>query len=113
MSQGLARLSAWIDNAPPNADRNAEALTWHRVMKVAEEVGEVTEAMIGWTGGNPRKGRTQDRGDVVKELLDVAVSALAAVEHLTGNRGFSLALLEGHVTFLLQRAELGPFDEEA
>jgi hypothetical protein len=108
MSSRLAQLSEWIDSAPANIGRNPEALTWHRVMKVAEEIGEVTEAMIGWTAGNPRKGETHESSDVVKELLDVAVSALAGVEHLTGNGGLSMAMLEHHIDFLMERAKLSP-----
>lgn len=102
----LARLSRWIDNAPANVDRDPEALAWHRVMKVTEEAGEVCAAMIGWTGGNPRKGQTHDTGDLIKELLDVAVSGLAAVEHLTDNAGLSRSMLDAHIGFLLERAQL-------
>jgi NTP pyrophosphatase (non-canonical NTP hydrolase) len=104
----VTALSAWIDNAPSNQDRDREALAWHRVMKVAEEAGEVTEAMIGYTGGNPRKGHSHSRADVVKELLDTALAALCAVEHLNGNRGDAVDLLAGHVQAIAVRAGLAP-----
>lgn len=81
----VAALSHWMDEYL--ADRHPEALTWHRVVKVCEEAGEVVEAMIGYTGGNPRKGYDKIADDVIEELLDVAVAALGAVEHLTDNTG--------------------------
>lgn len=103
MSADLARLSQWLDDA--NTLRAPEAVTWHRVMKIAEETGEVTKAMMGWTGANPRKGVTHGVSDVINELLDVAVTALCAAEHLTGNEGRSTDLLLDHVDFLVERAE--------
>lgn len=44
--------------------------------------GQVTAAVIGLTGSNPRKGITHTRQDVVARLLDVAVIALVVVERL-------------------------------
>lgn len=74
-------ISDLIDSTyPPDLDR--EAWAWRRVMKVAEEVGEVNEAMLGWFGENPRKGHTHTSEDVRRELLDVALAALAACAHL-------------------------------
>lgn len=105
VAASLATLSRWIDDAPGNAGRDSEALTWGRLAKVAEESGEVIEAFIGATGQNPRKGFTHGVGDVGKELLDVAVTALAAYEHLTGNHGASVEALERHLEGLLERAE--------
>lgn len=100
----LARLSQWIDDS--NRGKDPEAITWGRLAKVSEECGEVIAAYVGATGQNPRKGVTHDQGDVVKELLDVAVTALAAAEHLTGNAGESTRLLAVHVERLVERAGL-------
>jgi hypothetical protein len=87
----LASLSRWIDEA--QGDRNAEAVLWGRVAKIAEEHGEVIAALIGATGQNPRKGVTHTMFDVAEELLDVAITALCAYEHLSGNDGSSLVAL--------------------
>lgn len=78
-SAALVALSRWIDGG--NAHRDPEAVTWGRLAKITEEAGEVIEAYIGMTGQNPRKGVTHARGDVVAELLDIAATALGAVEH--------------------------------
>lgn len=56
-----------------------------RIMKVSEEVGEVTSAVIGATGQNPRKGRTHTWFDVETELYDVALAAMVAAQSLAGD----------------------------
>lgn len=102
-ADSLAELSRWIDSA--QGARDIEAITWGRLAKVAEESGEVIAAWIGTTGQNPRKGITHSRDDVMKELLDVAVTALAAYEHMTDNRGDAIQALFTHILFLHKRAE--------
>lgn len=102
----LAALSLWVDEAPANAARDREAALWGRVAKVGEEHGEVIEALIGATGQNPRKGVTHTLTDVQKELLDVALTALCAVEHLTGASGKSMDLFVDHIAFVYERAGL-------
>lgn len=104
-SAALAALSLWIDTA--NVDHDPEARTWGRLAKITEEAGEVIAAYIGATGQNPRKGVTHSRGDVVEELLDVAVTALGAVEHLRGHRGDALELLDIKILRVAARAGVG------
>ncbi len=99
----IAGLSRWVDEA--NADRDPEARTWGRVSKVAEECGEAIAALIAVTGQNPRKGPHGFFGDVSRELLDVAVTALAAYEHLDDNRGECMNALAQHVKFLDARRQ--------
>lgn len=105
-AQILVALSRWIDEHPANAARDPEAVLWGRVAKVAEESGEVVAALVAATGQNPRKPASGSLDDVQKELLDVAVTALAAVEHLRGNDGGSVAALEAHLRALAVRAGL-------
>jgi NTP pyrophosphatase (non-canonical NTP hydrolase) len=103
-SQGVVALSSWIDVG--NAGRHPEAATWARLSKIAEEAGEVVAAYIGATGQNPRKGMTHTIGDVEEELLDVALTALAALEHLRGHDGRSGSMLADKLTRTLERAGL-------
>lgn len=121
----LAALSQWIDGS--NVHRDPEAVTWGRLGKLQEEMGETADellllavrhwglnsaagrliaAFIGATGQNPRKGVTHTTDDVVKELLDCAVTALGAVEHLVGNDGSSMNRLAEFVERLIVRAGL-------
>ena len=72
--------SDWLDDA--NAHRDPEARTWGRLAKVSEECGEVVDAYIGATGQNPRKGVTNGMDEVATELLDVALTAMAAYHHV-------------------------------
>jgi hypothetical protein len=94
--KAIAELSAMIDSHPANRLRSEEAQAWGRLAKIGEEFGEVIGAYIGATNQNPRKGVTHSMDDVRKELLDVALTALAAYEHLTGNEGLAMAALVDH-----------------
>jgi hypothetical protein len=98
----LVWLSEWIDAG--NADRAPEAVSWGRLAKITEEAGEVIAAFIGMTGQNPRKGITHTVQDVVDELLDVAVTALGAYEHLQGHQGTSLDALVLKIAMVAARA---------
>lgn len=95
-------LSRWVDKAL--AERRAEAVTLHRVMKLTEEAGEVSDALTGALGANPRKGVTNGMDKVLEELLDVALTALGAYEHIDGHRGRSIAELLSKIERVAQRA---------
>ena len=100
----LAALSEWLDSQNRLMGRDGEAITWGRLAKVGEECGEVIAAYIGATGQNPRKGFTHTPNDVIEELLDVAVTALGAVEHMVCNNGESMTLLEDKIRRVVARA---------
>lgn len=104
IAHGIAELSEWIDDG--NRGRDPEAATWARLAKITEEAGEVVAAQIGATGQNPRKGATHTVADVEDELLDVAVTALAALEHLRGHDRRSMELLASKLESTLVRAGL-------
>ncbi|NEA53574.1 hypothetical protein G3I60_05235 [Streptomyces sp. SID13666] len=54
-----------------------------RVIKIAEELGEVSEAVVGATGGSPRKGLSHTWADLERELCDVILTAMIALRTLT------------------------------
>ncbi|MDB5716332.1 MAG: hypothetical protein JWO15_3729 [Sphingomonadales bacterium] len=85
---------------------SVEAVMWRRSAKVGEEFGEAMQALGGMLGENPRKGVTHTREQVVGEQLDVALCALGSVEHLTGNKGRSVALLVEKMDYVNKRAGL-------
>lgn len=101
-AESIAALSTWIDGH--NSHKDHDLQIWERCGKVGEEFGEVVEALIGAMGQNPRKGLTHNLTDVIEELLDVAITALGAVEHLIGNQGDSIRLLENKVARVAARA---------
>lgn len=108
-SARIVALNEWLDEG--NAHRNPEARTWGRLAKVSEECGEVIEAFIGVTGQNPRKGVTHKMDDVTDELLDVALTALCAVEHVLVTvggepKGKAMILFRDHVRRTYVRAGL-------
>ena len=69
LQDAVEKISDWVDS--PNTDRG-EALTWHRVCKPIEEIGEVAEVLDG----------DFDSTKLVAELLDVIFAALGSVVHL-------------------------------
>ncbi|GGP95929.1 8-oxo-dGTP pyrophosphatase MutT (NUDIX family)/NTP pyrophosphatase (non-canonical NTP hydrolase) [Actinomadura coerulea] len=74
----------WADTARILDGYLAEVPTHLLVMKIAEEVGEVVEAYLGMTGGNPRKGVHKTTEDVLDELADVILSAAVPMVDLAG-----------------------------
>lgn len=102
----LAALSEWIDRH--NAHKPEQQQLWERTAKVGEEFGEVVAEMILLTNQNPRKPAPDDehevRNRVIDELLDVAVTALGAVEHMIDNTGSSLAMLRFKIHLVHERA---------
>jgi NTP pyrophosphatase (non-canonical NTP hydrolase) len=102
----LRRLSAWIDGSyDPGMVK--ELVLRRRVGKLMEEVGEVGTALGGVTGENPRKGVTHTESQLMDELLDVAITALGAWEHMDGNQGRSVHALSVALDRILNRAGLG------
>ncbi|MER5936881.1 MazG-like family protein [Streptomyces sp. NPDC001928] len=73
-------LWTWLDADQPVGGQEGLLL---RLLKLSEEVGEVSEAVIGATGQNPRKGVTHTWEDVQGELCDVVITALVALRTLT------------------------------
>lgn len=51
-----------------------------RILKLNEEIGEVAQAVIGRFGANKRKGFTHTDLDVARELCDVIITAMVALE---------------------------------
>jgi NTP pyrophosphatase (non-canonical NTP hydrolase) len=76
----IRRLRLWLDeNAGGQTESERNLL---RVLKIGEEFGEVSEALHGALGANPRKGMSHSWADVRKELIDVAVTTLVALDTL-------------------------------
>jgi NTP pyrophosphatase (non-canonical NTP hydrolase) len=53
-----------------------------QVLKIAEETGEASQAVIGARGTNPRKGESHNWEDVHAEVADVAITALVALRRM-------------------------------
>ena len=76
----IEKITAQLDAAstlPPDTERLL------RIMKLTEEAGEVTQAVIGTLGQNPRKGVTHTWDHVQAELCDVIFTAMVALTTLT------------------------------
>lgn len=98
---GVEDLWAWVDTNRPLDGREGLLL---RILKLSEEVGEVSEAVIGVTGQNPRKGVTHTWDDVQAELCDVVITALIALRTLTPD---AQEVFTRHLARVMDRS-LGP-----
>ena len=76
----IGEIVDWLDTSstlPPETERLL------RIMKITEEAGEVSQAVTGTIGQNPRKGITHTWDDVTAELCDVILTAMVALTTLT------------------------------
>ena len=76
----IEEIVGWLDASsqlPPETEKLL------RIMKLTEETGEVTQAVTGAMGQNPRKGVTHTWDDVQAELCDVILTAMVALSPLT------------------------------
>jgi hypothetical protein len=73
-------ITGWLDRCSTLSPETEKLL---RIMKLTEETGEVTQAVIGALGQNPRKGVTHTWDDVQAELCDVILTAMVALTTLT------------------------------
>ena len=94
----IGRLRAWLDEHSGRPPQEALLL---RVLKLSEEVGEVSEAVIGAIGQNPRKGVSHSWQDVESELCDVVVTALVALSTLNPD---ARTRLTTHVAGIAERS---------
>ncbi|WP_190108476.1 MazG-like family protein [Streptomyces cinnamoneus] len=58
-----------------------------RLAKMQEELGELSQALIGAKGWNPRKGISHTQEDVLKETCDVILTAMVTLVTLTDDPG--------------------------
>ncbi|MER7516519.1 MazG-like family protein [Streptomyces sp. NPDC126499] len=56
-----------------------------QVLKVAEEVGESAQAVIGAWATNPRKGQSHTWQDVQEEIADTAITSLVTLHRMLGD----------------------------
>lgn len=75
----LARLFAEFDTDRGLHDEEQWTL---QVLKMAEEVGEAAQAVIGARATNPRKGHSHTWLDVHEEVADAAITSLVALARM-------------------------------
>jgi NTP pyrophosphatase (non-canonical NTP hydrolase) len=83
------------------------AQDWARIGKVIEELGEAISKLIGYTGQNPRKGVYAEKEEMLKELADVAFTAIFAIQHFTKDTGTTSYILENKLEYIAARISKG------
>jgi NTP pyrophosphatase (non-canonical NTP hydrolase) len=103
----IVRLDKWLDdNVSSQYQHQPLAQDWARVSKVAEEVGEAIQALIGTTGQNPRKGVTHQFSDVVEELADVIITGYLAIQHFSKNIDATMSIVNSRWEYRMRKAVL-------
>lgn len=97
----VEKLTAWLDAS--NGSGQQELIL--RILKVQEEAGEVAQAVIGMVGQNPRKGVTHTENNVAMELCDVIVTAMVAINTITGDPVLARGHLAAKFAALLARLD--------
>ena len=97
--QRLADTFSHIDTG--NGLRPEEQWTL-QVLKLAEEVGEAAQAVIGARGTNPRKGHSHTWTDVQDEVADAVITGMVALARLRpdAREHFAAVLARKAVKFL-------------
>jgi NTP pyrophosphatase (non-canonical NTP hydrolase) len=98
----IEEIVRWLDDSSTLATETEKLL---RIMKLTEEAGEVTQAVIGTLGQNPRKGFTHTWEDVQAELCDVIVTAMVALSTLTPD---ARETFNGHLARVASRSHGTP-----
>jgi NTP pyrophosphatase (non-canonical NTP hydrolase) len=94
----IGEIVRWLDDSSTLAPETEKLL---RIMKLTEEAGEVTQAVIGALGQNPRKGVTHTWEDVQAELCDVIFTAMVALTTLTPD---ACETFDGHLARVARRS---------
>jgi NTP pyrophosphatase (non-canonical NTP hydrolase) len=98
----IADITAWLDDANPS-DAHEDSM---RVLKLVEEAGEAAAAYIGMVGQNPRKGVTHTMDDLTRELADVAITALCAIQHFTHSSTVTRGIVASKVQGIVVRSNI-------
>lgn len=103
----VAEADDWLDGRVSDTYQGQPlAQHWARVSKVVEEAGESIEALIAWTGQNPRKPRVdgyEGRVALMDELADVVITAVLAIQHFTKDADETTNRLIDRLEFLYRR----------
>ena len=106
----LAELFTSLDSA---RGISAEQQWTLQVLKIAEEVGESAQAVIGAWATNPRKGQSHTWQHVQEEVADTAITSLVTLHRMLGDEApsfFEAVLTQKAAKFLALGAEAGAPD---
>ena len=101
-----ARFSAW-DTERGMGPEEQWAL---QVLKLAEEVGEAAQAVIGVRGSNPRRGHSHSWDDVRDEVADCVITGMVALARMLDGEArpyFDAVLARKAAKFLPESESVG------
>jgi hypothetical protein len=103
----IAEIDNWLDIYVSSLYKmQPTAQHWARVAKISEELGEAVSEFILVTGQNPRKGYDGSAYDrMLKELADVAMTAILAIQHFTKDNDRTRAIIVTQIIAVHERME--------
>src|SRR5215469_14711055 len=104
--EGIRVADIWLDEKVSQDYLDSPlAQHWARVAKVTEEHGEAIDALIRWTGQNPRKPLDMSaKHEMLSELADTALTAILAIQHFTKDAKETDSYLNVAITKIVGRA---------
>jgi len=94
-AKNIRRFSQLLDIRLDDIADTGHEHTQARLLKIAEETGELYAALLRYNNMNVLKeDGSVTWEDIGKHVLSIAVTALACYEHLDGNREYTLDALE-------------------
>jgi hypothetical protein len=104
---GIAKMDTWLDdNVSGDYKTQPLAQDWARVCKVAEELGETVQCLIGATGQNPRKGFVNDMDDMLDEMADTLITGILCIQHFTKDENQTETLIQDRWIYRMNKAGL-------
>jgi hypothetical protein len=103
---GIRVCDIWLDDKVSKQYQDAPlAQHWARVAKTTEEIGEAINALIVWTGQNPRKpANPSAKHAMLSELADTAITAILGIQHFTKDEAKTSAYLSVALAKVIERA---------
>ncbi|NSC20155.1 hypothetical protein FM076_02585 [Streptomyces albus subsp. chlorinus] len=101
----VARLARRFDAHDEERGLDAAERWTLQVLKIAEETGEASQAVIGVRGTNPRKGDSHSWQDVHAEVADVVITGMVALARMRPDD--AARYLEDHLAAKSARFLLG------
>jgi NTP pyrophosphatase (non-canonical NTP hydrolase) len=96
----MADIDRWLDEDIPDFIKDQPlAQDLFRIIKLAEESGELVDAFTGVKGANPRKGFYDSPEHFLEEGADVLLTALYMINHFTKNPNRTADIIRERLQF--------------
>jgi len=102
----IRQADIWLDSTvSPIYQEQPLAQDWARVAKMTEEIGEAIAELIGFTGQNPRKPKTNngEPDAMLLEIADAVITGILGIQHFTKDEWTTQMILRSAISKLESR----------